>query len=780
MTCPSDGERDYSVVCGATNHSAGDVIALATVGTVLPGNFKIKRSKIRGVPSEGMICSEKELGLPDTIDGVLILPPDTPLGKPLTEVLDAGDVILEVSPTANRGDCLSVVGVARELAAISGWSLKGAAAEPPGRHGDRVDTATAGVGSWGLEVNIRVDDSDGCHRYCGAVLKGVTVGPSPSWMSSRLEACGVRSINNVVDCTNYAMMELGNPLHAFDWQGIRGQYIGVRRAEPGERLTTLDGAERALVPEDLLIVDAEGPTALAGVMGGQDSEVRDDSTTLFLESAHFDPASVRRTAHRLKISSEASYRFARGVDPELPRRALERLMALLIETAGGELVGEVADVNPVAAPKAPVTLRIARIKGLLGFEMDAEEARGLLVRGGLNPAETATSDALGEHIVVHPPSWRFDIEREVDVLEEIARMAGYDRIPEAEPSGVLQPTSRQPAGVNQLGLRERMAEEGLSEALHFSFIDPSWLVELGLHEDHPWRARAVAIENPLSEVGGILRPTLLPSLLHAVARNRAVGNPDVRLFELRTCFLTRPGGVEAILAGADGRPLDKTPMLETRKLAGVLVGRRSPPGWNASTDDDVDFYDAMACVSAARDVIQWHDGMRWSTGGPAEALTFLDPRERAALTRGRDTVGWVGRIAIGALKAYKIDAPVYAFELDVGALTPRKAPRTQYSKISEYPAAERDLALVVPDSLSADEVISLAGKTATKGLKDAFKGVDVFDVYRGEGIPEGARSLALRFRFRALDRTLKDKEIDAVMGKVEKALAARHQLTVRR
>jgi len=774
-TRPNDGARDYSVVCGATNQKAGDVVALATVGTVLPGDFKIKKSKIRGVISEGMLCSEKELGLSEESDGILILPPDTPLGVPLAEVLSTGDVLLEVSPTANRGDCQSVLGVARELAAVSGWPLVGAAAEPPAAdEAPGAAAATAGAGSRGLEVNVSVEAPAACPRYVGAVLRGVEVRPSPAWMRRRLEACGVRAINSVVDCTNYVMLELGNPLHAFDWRSIRGQWVCVRMAAPGESAVTLDGSRLSLTGDDLVIADAEGIIALAGVMGGENSEVKDDSVTLFLEAAHFDPLHVRRTAHRCRLSTEASYRFSRGVDPRLPGRAMRRLIGLLIQTSGGEQVGEIADVYPQATARPPVRLRHARIAGLLGLEMSPERAVELLERGGLSPSAPRETER-GLVIEVTPPGYRFDIEREVDVLEEIARLGGFEEIPERLPVKPMRAVPRQAAGVDLDGLREAMARQGLAEAIHYSFIAPEWLADLGLPEDHPWRAEAVPVGNPLSEVGSILRPTLLPSLLRSAARNRAVGARDLRLFELRTRFRSRPEGFEALLAGRDGRPLDKTPVIETRGLAVLLSGRRSPPGW-ATGDEEVDASDMLACLEAALATLKAEGWQRATDDLPP----FLDPREGATLRRGRQVAGWMGRIAAPVLQTYGLDVPIFAFEIDADMLSPRKPKPFKFKPFSRFPGVERDLALVVPDAFGADWVVACATSPAKKGMKQAFQGVEIFDVYRGEGIPPGTRSLALRFRFRALDRTLNDKEIDRVMKKVEAALTRKGGIHVRR
>ncbi len=781
----TDGVTPRHVVCGATNHKAGDVVALATPGTKLPGGLKIKKSKIRGEPSEGMLCSETELGLGDDAAGIIILPPDTPLGVPLADVMPAGDVILEASAEANRGDCLSVLGLARELSAVTGWPLRsrggtGSVADVP-IEGSSLDTVAftapvgglkAGVcGTGDDKVRIELPAPDGCPRYAGAVMTDVEIKPSPSWMQKRLEAAGVRPLSNVVDCTNYVMLELGNPLHAFDRRFVRGGQIVVRRAVDGERATTLDGGEHVLDGGDLVIADGEGVVALAGVMGGANSEVRDDTTTLFLESAHFEPGSVRRTAHRCKLSTEASYRFARGVDPELPHAALLRLIELLERTAGAKLQGSIADVYPRPVARRTVTFRLARIPGLLGMELPRDRVRALLEGAGL-----AVVDEDAATMTVQPPTYRFDVEREVDLLEEVARLEGYDAIPEVPLSRTLGVVPRRAPGPDVGAVRRALMGCGLAEAVHFSFIDPSWLADLGLPEDHPWRAGAVAIGNPLSEVGGILRPTLLPSLLRAVSRNLAMGAADVRLFEARATFLKGSMPYADLISGGDGRPLDKPPVRERATVCGVITGRRYAPGW-ANDGDAVEFADVRGCVDALGHVLGWK-GWRWEAGGPA----FLDGREAAQLVHASgkgEPAGWVGRVAVPVLRAYELDQVVYAFELDVSALAPKKDVVPKFAPFSRFPGVERDLAFVVPDAVPAGWLLETAERVARKGMKAAFQGVEIFDVYRGPGIADGARSVALRFRFRDPDKTLKDTDVDGVMTQVQRRLGERDGVELR-
>lgn len=777
VTTPFDGTTERQVVCGATNHKAGDVIALATVGTKLPNGVKIKKGKMRGQVSEGMLCSESELGLSGEADGILVLPAGTPVGVPLLDVLDAGEVVIESEPTANRGDCQSILGTARELSAVSGWPLKGRAA------GDGDDLATlrydgSGVASTGqvgtgeYEIAVTIDDIEGCPRYACAVLDGVVIGPSPAWMVKRLEAMGMRSVNNVVDCTNYVMLELGNPLHAFDHRTLRGGQLRIRRAGDDATSRTLDSVDRALLPDDLVIAASEGVVAIAGVIGGENSEVREDTTTLVLESAHFDPASVRRTAHRLKLTTDASHRFARGVDPELPGAALLRLIELLQSTAGGTLDGAILDLYPAPVVRERVHLRAHRIPGLLGLELAPELVTSLLERDGLEPERTSSGWS------VAPPSYRFDIEREVDILEEIVRLNGFDNVPERLPRQPLRSVPRVAPGPDVEQLRDVLVGAGLSEAVHFSFIDPQWLERLGLREDDPLRVRAVRVENPLSEVGGILRPLLLPSLLAACSRNLHQGASEVRLFELRTTFLARPAGFAAILAGDGGRPDHRTPVIERRAVAGVMVGARRPPNWEGE-GPNVDFFDVRGAADSVLSALSSR-GFRWSA--EATLPPFLDAREAAVLVRpGRDVqvAGWAGRIAVPALRAFDLDRVVYAFELDIDMVAPKKTKASTFVTPSRYPGLQRDLAIVVPDATSAEWATETASKAAAKASKGSFQSAEVFDVYRGTNIPTGHRSIALRLRFRALGRTLQDGEVDAAMAQVEKQLLSRDGVTLR-
>lgn len=784
VTQPFDGTKTLQVVCGAKNHKAGDIVALATVGTVLPGDFKIQRSKIRGETSEGMLCSERELGLSSESEGILILPEGTPIGLPLHEVVKHGDIVLEASPTANRGDCLSMLGLAREISAVTAWPLLPRAHQQVGPVDASAETVRLGgghavgiegsVGAAERQVLVTNESPEACGRYTCAVLTGVKVGPSPAWLQERLERAGVRSINNVVDATNHVMLELGNPLHAFDLLCLGGSRVVIRRAAEGEVATTLDDQNHTLNTDDLVIAGEQGVLALAGIMGGKGSAVRDETTDLLLESASFDPATVRRTMARLKIGSESAARFARGVDPELPHTALLRLASLLVEIASARWVGQALDLRAAHEERASVPLRLERLCSLLGVDVQPEEVVATL--GRLGATLTARGDGSGFDVKVPTP--RFDLEREVDLIEEVARLRGYDRLPEEPPVRTLRAVPRQAPGPDVGDLRRAVAAAGLHESIHWSFIDERWLDQLRYAPDDAIRARLVRITNPLSEVGAILRPLLLPSLLVAAARNRASGVADVRLFELRPVFSQRASGYEA---GTATVPRG-TAVVEEGHLAIVALGRRSAPAWSAEVGD-LDFFDLKGVIEGVEARVGG-PGLRWEplSAESAQRWPFLDPRSSAQVHIGTrpQASGFVGRLAVPVIRAFGLDAATWVAEIESAALLPARPRVPKHRPHSRFPGVERDIALLVSEAHTASSVLGAADRAAKKAMGEQFLGVVPFDVFQGKDFAPGTRSIALRFRFRALDRTLAVAEVDAAMAAIERKVCERDGIQVRR
>ena len=496
------GTEVIPVVCGAKNHKQGDLIALAQVGSVLPGDFKIKKSKIRGAVSQGMLCSEKELGLAEESEGIMILPNDLQLGTPVFEALGLKDIRYEIGLTPNRADCLSVVGVAREVAAMVGETMK--LPELATVEESAVDTQTL--------TSVTIDDVDGCPRYMARLIQGVKIGPSPEWLVRRLESVGQRSINNVVDVTNYLLMELGHPLHAFDFSTLRDKRIVVKRAKADEKFVTLDGQERVLKESDLVICDGEGSIALAGIMGGENSEVQDTTVDVLLESAYFDPISIRRTSKRLGIHTEASHRFERGADIDIVPLALERATALIQQVAGGQVAKEAIDNYPKVLEKRCVEIAVEKTNRLLGLDLTLDQIDRLL--RSIELKTTSLND--GTTLSVEIPRSRHDLEREVDLIEEVARLNGYDNIPVTMPSSRVVHRRKEQHQSFVSRLRDVLVAEGCREIINYSFLSPQAWDKIQLAKDDVRRSN-VRILNPLTEAQSVMRTSLVPAMLDTVA-----------------------------------------------------------------------------------------------------------------------------------------------------------------------------------------------------------------------------------------------------------------------
>ncbi len=727
----TDGRDTYEIVCGATNMKAGDKVALARVGARLPGGFKIKKAKIRGQVSHGMMCSERELGLGEDHSGIIILPPDAPVGQDLTEYLGLPETVLEVEITPNRPDCLSVVGVAREVAALTGAALRVPDPRVP-EDGPPVEQ----------ETSVEIRSPDLCHRYAARVVRGVRIGPSPAWMRRRLEACGVRSINNVVDVTNYVLLELGHPLHAFDMDRLAGGRIVVERARDGARFVTLDGQERLLDAETLMICDAEKPVALAGIMGGENSEVQPDTVNVLLESAWFLPTNIRRTARRLGLRTEASYRFERGTDVEGLIRALDRAAELLAALAGGTVSRGIWDAYPVRHEPAHVTLRFRKVRDLLGTDVPPEEACGILERLGMELEERAA-----DGVTVRVPTHRVDLEREVDLVEEVARIRGYHTVPATLP--------RVPMSADEPPQEHRLAERardllvgcGLHEAITWTFGDPEDDRRLRIPEgDRPAKVR---IQNPLGVETSVLRTSLLPGLLRAVGTNQRRQVRDVRLFEVGRTFHPEP---------------DARLPREVLRVGAVLAGHREPLAWWAGPWP-VDYHDAKGVAEVLLEGLGV-GGARWE---PAGDIPWLHPGRAARIRAGGETLGWVGEIHPVVAEAWDLDGPVAAFEVDLEASARHARQPGRFPGLARFPGTERDLAVVIPREVTARQVLDVIQALGS----DLIERVVVFDVYRGEKLPPDRVSLGLRVTYRAPDRTLTDEEIRQEEARVLAVLAER-------
>ncbi len=731
-------EGEVPVVCGAPNVRSGSFYPFAPVGARLPGGFTIGKRKIRGQYSRGMLCSERELGLGDDHAGIMLLEGADgegayEAGAPFARTAGLDDFRFDVEVTPNRGDLLSHVGIARELHP-DGQGGIALPAFPAGAGLPRPSFARGSSESASALVRVRIEDPNLCPRYLGAVIVGVSVGPSPRWLASRLRAAGARPINNVVDAANYVMLELGQPLHAFDLDRLAGATIVVGCARPGESLVTLDGETRRITPQMLMIRDADNPVAVAGVMGGKDSEVSDRTTSLLLECALFEPKQVRATRRALGMSTDASYRFERGVDPATMETAVLRAAELILATAGGELHGEVVDACPVRWEPPVVTLRPSRVHRLLGVRFSADEIAALLAPLGYRAARRE-----GHAIDFTVPGHRsYDTLREVDLIEEVARAHGYDAFP-----STLSPFRPGAAPDDPLfrledRLRARLAADGISEAQ-----TPA----LG-----PARHGDVPLLNPMSADESHLRRDRLPGLLAHLERNLARGVRDVRLFELGTAFAPGEGSVPH----------------ESARAAAVLHGRRAPRQWSEA-GDRFDVYD-IARVMELIAQEAWPHGRvvpaaaKTSAAGRVlldGAPLFVPDRCYELADASGAVVGWGGEVRAGAM-----DLPPWAGTV-VGAevmLPSSPAPEVAVTarELPDQPAAPRDVAFLLPAGAAAGDVLEAASAGGGRLLEEA----EIFDLYEGGDLPPGARSVAIRLRFRARGRTLTDREVDGACRRV--------------
>jgi phenylalanyl-tRNA synthetase beta chain len=743
------------VVCGAPNVQAGRKYPFAPSGATLPGGLKLERRKIRGIVSNGMLCSARELALGEDSAGILELATDAAPGTPLLAAKPIGDtrIVLDVNP--NRPDLLSHLGIAREIAALTGQPLRLPSIAPGGAPPGSTESKGSAVPpsrpplprlldgqAGGVRMELR--DTEGCPHYSGVALRGVTVGPSPSWLVERLAAIGSRSINNIVDVTNYMLHEVGQPMHAFDLGKLNGPAVIIRRAHPGEKLRTLDGADRTLDESMTVIADAKRAQAVAGVMGGSESEVTEETTDVLLEVATFDRASVRRTRRALALSTDASYRFERGTDWSAAPAWLARAVELIRSVAGGTIEGEPVHLSAgTLTASGEVTLRVSRVAHVLGVPVPREEIRTLLERIGF-----AIREAKSDELVVQPPNWRWDIGREIDLIEEVARLRGYDTFPDElrpfRPSAVPDSALEQLAG----RVRDSLVALGLLEARPLPFVGGE--VD-GTH---------VRVCNPIAENEAYLRRSLLETLAPRAEYNLARRHRDIRLFEIGSVFAPAPSG--------RGLPREEV------RVAALIMGHRRPPHWSEPNTPDFD---------------------EWDAKGIAERMLRTLGEDRAELRAGGDEVLWriiIGETDRGQVRRLSLDAPVWApaafgVELTIAqmesadiapagthnyawdaerALTPRGPRLAPFTPLPSTPPVEFDLALLVPPNIDAARV----EHTMRAAAGDLLESLALFDEYRGAGVPNGFRSLAWRLTFRHAERTLRDKEIAARREKLLRTL----------
>jgi phenylalanyl-tRNA synthetase beta chain len=738
------------IVCGAPNARAGLKSALATVGAVLPGDLNIKAAKLRGVESAGMLASAKELGLADTSAGILELPDDAPVGMPLREYLGLDDTVLDLAVSPNRGDAMSVMGIAREVAALTGSSVRAPQIGPPlsvkvaasspvevsaelsfeftGEH-DMRGTPAAPVSRQSDSVVVHLDAPAACPTFVGCVVRGIhNHAATPVWLRERLRRAGVRSISPVVDVTNYVMLELGQPMHAYDLAKLRGD-VRARIAHPGESVTLLDGRTVEAADDVLLIADGDGPVGVAGIMGGQRTAVSAETTDVFFEAAYFSPRAIAGRGRRWGLVTDASQRFERGVDPTLQQRAMDRATTLLSSFAGG-IAGRVSVTQSAEnqPTRKPVTLRRARLKRLLGVSFDDTRVAATLT--ALQMKVTGTLDGW----VVTPPAHRFDITIEADLIEEVARIVGYESIPEADALVPQHFRGMPEEQASEHVLLEALAMRGYEEAITFSFVDPALQKRLFPDRD------GLVLANPIASDLSVMRVSLWPGLVRAAQENQRRQQDRTRLFE---------HGAKFVIAEGATREIDS--------LAGIATGTRLPEQWGIprETRVPVDFYDVKADIEALFVATGASDSFVFET--PGSSLPCLHPGRAARILRQGREVGWLGELHPSLVKELEFNVAPVLFELEVGSLIVQKP---QYREISRFPQVRRDLAVVVDETVALSTLAERVTLSASSLLCD----LRIFDVYRGPGVEAGRKSVALGLIFQDISRTLIDEDVERVIA----------------
>jgi len=702
------------IVCGAANVRAGAKVPCALVGAQLP-KMAIKQAKVRGVESSGMLCSETELGLADESSGLLLLPPDATVGQSIRDYLGLDDKLYTLKLTPNRSDCLSVTGVAREVAAVTGAALN-------------LPNAVAVPATIPDRIAVAVEESAACPRYCGRVLKGLNAAATtPEWMARRLKRSGLRPISAIVDVTNYVLLELGQPLHAFDLAKIQGG-ISVRFARSGEQLELLNQQTAALDSDMLVISDTAQALALAGVMGGHASAVSDATVDIFLESAFFSPDTIAGKARRLTLSTDSSYRFERGVDFAATRAALERATQLLLEICGGA-AGEITEVATDLPQRAPIRLRVARVNQVLGIVLSAAQIAELLSHLQFNFSEE------GGTFQVTPPSYRFDLAIEADLIEEMARLYGYDNIPALPPRGSLNMLAQSEAARGRDALRALLTARDYQEVINYSFVDAAWEQDIA-GNDSP-----LPLRNPIASQMGVMRSTLFGGLIANLCFNLNRKQERVRLFETGCCFTQSVDSFN-----------------QPEKIAGLCYGNAKPEQWGEAVRA-VDFYDAKADVEA----LFWPAVPRFE----AASHPALHPGQAAKLWLEGEFLGWIGTLHPKWQQKYELPALPVLFELEMAGLLRGRVPA--FAEISKFQAVRRDIAVVVDERVSVQALLD----GMSEHLPNVVAELALFDVYRGKGIDLGKKSLAFRVLMQDTRRTLTDEEVDAVTAQLAEVLTSR-------
>ncbi len=736
------GDSVKTVVCGAPNVAAGQKIVFAAIGAKIPGaGFTIEKRAVRKIKSEGMICSQAELELGDDESGIWVLPDDAQVGKPLAEYQGLDDIIYEIGITPNRADCLSHIGIAREIAAY----VRKQISKPDDNISEQNSKASD-------SIHIEIEDKEKCPRYTARIIRNVKVQESPMWLKRRLILCGMRPVNAVVDVTNYILLESGQPLHAFDLAKIKGNKIICKTAAAGEKFITLDGKEQKLDSDMLMICDAEQSLAVGGVMGGQNSEISDDTTDVLLESAYFNPTSIRKTSKKLGLQTESSYRFERGVDFENIVYASNRAAKLIAELTGGTVEQDIIDVQPEPLEKKIVSLRYKKAVDIIGADISSEQIKDIL-----SALDFKTISEDKDSITVEVPTYRVDISIEIDLIEEVARMFNYDNIaPDftvtidssgTETAKALQtPELRRP-------IREYLVAKGFHESLTQNQTDPK---SAAIFTDKP-----VVIANPLGEELSIMRPSLFPAMLRTIERNHRLGNFDLRMFEIGKSFHRVDDKEETFVRG----------IVEQENLLIAISGNAAPQHWSEKARE-VDFYDMMG---SAEDLLSAMKIKRFKFNPIIEEHPVFS-FNAVEIISVKQTIGYAGEVSAKILKQFDIEHKVFAIEINLNKLFAAERKHWRYEKVSPYPKVTRDLAFIVEEQFSAEEIRLEIQKSAGK----LAKSVEIFDVFKGKNIAAGNKSIAFTISYSAPDRTLTDKEVDESVNNIIKQIEKKFAATLRK
>lgn len=722
----STGEQTFPVVCGAKNISAGDIVPFAKVGATIPGGYTIKSSRLRGEVSEGMLCSEEELGIGEDTTGIMMLPGDLKLGEDLAVVLDLEDVALDVSITPNRSDCLSMTGMAREIAAITGGKVRYPSIKFEEK-GENTDALTS----------VKILDSNLCPRYTARLIKDIEIRPSPAWMRMRLEAVGLRAINNIVDVTNFVMMECGQPLHAFDFRFLEEERIVVRGATEGEEFVSLDEKTRTLSARTLMICDGVKPVAVAGIMGGLNSEVKDDTKDILLESAYFNPSSIRRSARSMGMSTDAAFRFERGIDPEGVVNALNRAAQLITDLSGGYMCRGYIDEYPRKIKTVrDISLRPERVNRILGTQISTGEMKDILE--GL---EMTVKEGREGGYLVTPPTFRVDISREIDLTEEIARIHGYEDIPVSLPGLSAGKGVSNDKRTLENRIRTIFNGYGYSEVINYSFTTPASVNILDLGKGDA-ECRLIKLEDPLGEDMSVMRTGLVYGLLETMKKNISAGNRDLRIFEMGKVFTD----------------IGKELPVENEMIGGLITGSRYDRSWHFDDGLQSDFYDLKGCVENLFDALRIRDA-RFNSDCDRP---FLHPGRSCYVMSGGKTVGFLGEVHPDVLDKMDIKEKAVVFELDLQSIASLPCKEMIYRDIPKFPSTSRDVAFVVDRKVEGRYILDLA----LGERENLLEYMNIFDVYVGKGILDGMKSLAVRFIYRSATKTLTEDEVNEVHGRL--------------